>query len=88
MPNVKTSGWLIVGPAKRSSSGTVMSARLDRITRNKPALSRDELAVHVTLTLPSSAFDKPTFSAAITVDENQILHPEVQVEVEGTNAVE
>lgn len=54
---------------------------IQRMTKRKPALQGDEVAVKVRLHIPQSAFKEPDFSAELTVPESAVIAPEAHVQV-------
>lgn len=53
-----------------------------RMTKNKPDLARDEIAVGIRLEVPDSAFLAPLIYADLTVPDHAVIVPEVKVEIE------
>ena len=52
-----------------------------RVTKNKPGLNWDEIAVGVSLDIPKQLFLKPQISASITIPEDAISPKEITAEV-------
>lgn len=55
-----------------------------KATKNSPNLSADDRAMRVTVALPKSIFIRPQLSAKITVDEELVPTPHIDVQaIEG-----
>jgi len=52
-----------------------------RHTINLPRLARDEIAIKLSVTIPSSAFRSPIVEASLDVKDQEIIVPTVSVEV-------
>lgn len=52
-----------------------------RMTKGKPSLGRDEIAIGVRLEVPDSAFRAPLVMADLVVPDHAVQVPEVHVEV-------
>lgn len=55
---------------------------IERMTKKKPSLRRNEVAVKVTLSIADSAFSEPAITANITIPESAVIHPEITVDVQ------
>lgn len=53
-----------------------------RMTKGKPDLSRDEIAIGLRLSVPDSAFLAPIVFADLEVPEDAVMVPEITVELE------
>lgn len=53
-----------------------------RMTKNKPDLARDEIAIGLRLSVPDSAFLAPIVFADLDVPESAVVTPEVTVDVD------
>lgn len=53
-----------------------------RLTKTPPRLSRDEIGVSLTITIPDEAFRSPLISATLDVAEGSVMQPEIIVEME------
>lgn len=53
-----------------------------RLTKTKPHLAREEIAVGVRIEIPDTAFLAPIIFADLVVPEHAVLVPEVSIEVE------
>jgi hypothetical protein len=53
-----------------------------RMTKNKPDLSRDEIAVGLRLAVPDSAFLAPIVYVDLNVPDHAVLVPEIGIEIE------
>lgn len=53
-----------------------------RLTRRTPYLTRGEIALHLTVTIPDACFAAPTIPVALDVPADQIRPAEARVEVE------
>ena len=51
------------------------------VTKSLPDLARDEIAFRLKVKIPDSAFRSPVFNANITVDSEQVIVPDVDVQV-------
>lgn len=81
---VDATGYLVVeGTRLRFGAKSVTRAKLVKVTRGKPAtLTADQIAVKVTVRIPSKAFDALEPEAVIMVPEELIQQP---VEVEAVD---
>jgi hypothetical protein len=52
-----------------------------RMTKNKPDLRRDEIAIGLRLEVPDSAFRAPLVMADLTIPDHAVIVPEISVEV-------
>ena len=52
-----------------------------RLTKGKPHLARDEIAIGLRLEVPDSAFLAPIVLADLTVPDHAVIVPEVSVEL-------
>jgi len=53
-----------------------------RLTKRPPDLSSDERAVKLNLSVPASAFERPSFEANLTIEEGHLREPEpIEIEV-------
>lgn len=73
--------WLVLKPEWRDFADPngdypVVGFAVDRSTKRRPALGRDEVACKVVLRVPTTAFTRPRFEATITVPEEAIVSPE------------
>jgi len=57
-----------------------------RMTKNKPDLARDEIAIGLRLSVPDSAFLAPIVFADLDVPEHAVIVPEVRVELDESPA--
>jgi hypothetical protein len=72
----------VEGTRRRYGDKVVHAAKVARVTQNPPAqLSKDQVAVRVTIRLPAKAFDPLKPEALVVIPEELIQHP---VEVEAT----
>lgn len=68
---MKTTAFLVL----TKSHGVV------RHTKKWPHLARDEIGVRLSLNIPDSAFRAPTVSVDVTLQEEQLIQPTVDVTV-------
>lgn len=47
-----------------------------------PSMYREEVAVGITVTIPDSVFREPIINATITVAEDQVILPPIEIEAE------
>lgn len=66
---INTTGYLIVG-ARFNRLGQELGKTSLRITKTKPALDTNEIAVELSLSLPKSLFIKPQLQATIDAPES------------------
>jgi hypothetical protein len=52
-----------------------------RMTKGKPALRSDEIAIGITVEVPDSAFRAPIIMADLKVPDHAVMVPEISVEV-------
>ena len=71
--NMKNSFWLIT---KKSG--------VPRITKTRPAMKWDEIAIYVSLEMPDEVFQRPTISAKINISHQ----PKVEIDAETVNNIE
>lgn len=50
-----------------------------RHTKRYPSMSRDEIAVAVTIAIPDSAFRSPVLSVALDVPDGHVIQPTVEL---------
>lgn len=81
MSTVGTNGYIVV-KARRNHRNQTVGLQGARFVKNKPALEADEVAVQITLTLPTAAFDRNPIEVHIDVPETAIMRPEAVVTVE------
>lgn len=68
MSNLKQTFFLALSPSGRTGlSG--------RVAKSMPGLKRDEIAVALTIELPSALFKKPQLTASIVVPESSVTGP-------------
>lgn len=53
---------------------------VQKMTRREPVLSRGEVAVRVTITVPDNCFKNPIINAALDVPEDRVIEPRAEVE--------
>ena len=77
MSGVRASAYLTVEASRiRYGNKSVQSAKVVRVTQGKPAILQvDQIAVKVTIELPTAAFDPLEPQAIIVVPEELIQHP-------------
>lgn len=75
---VSYDGWLAIKGHDVHSFRRRASARL---TRNKPSLSKDEVAVKLQIELPVSLFVTPAMTARICVNEGDASPPSIDLEI-------
>lgn len=71
MSTVDVEVYLIVG-AKVRENGSAIGTPAARITKHKPALDTNEVAIKLCVSVPSALFMKPQLSASIIVPEESI----------------
>lgn len=59
-----------------------------RLTKRWPSLSRDEIAVKVTISAPDGAFRSPVLAATMDVKDQHVIQPSVTVEPQDAPADE
>lgn len=60
----------------------VLNARgVQRITKRAPGLSRSEIAVKLSITVPASAFRGPVLSTTLDIPEDRVIQPDISLEV-------
>lgn len=52
-----------------------------RVVKNKPNLGWDEVAIQATLSIPKKVFERPQFTAELSVPETALASTEIPVEV-------
>lgn len=52
-----------------------------RVTKTKPSLTADEIAIELNLEIPDALFMKPSLVANITVPQSEALNSEIPCEV-------
>ena len=52
-----------------------------RMTKTRPALHRQEIAVQLNITIPDSSFLAPFLTASLNVAESQVIQPIVELEI-------
>jgi len=72
-------GWVIFKQGRSNE----MSARL---TKTKPHIQTDEVAIHVVFQLPDVLFERPQLNATITIPESQL--PTLSFDAEITNNIQ
>lgn len=77
---VKATGYLVIR-ATRSRHGTqdVISAKIGRTTQSRPAMSGDEIAVKISVSVPTAAFGPFKAEATIDIPAELIAENNVQV---------
>lgn len=81
MTSHKASAWLVIKPTRSSwNPEHIRGARIVRLTKRKPTLGTDEVAIQVTVRVPESAFDLFLGSTEIDVQETQVVHPTIEIE--------
>lgn len=73
---IEDSAYLICDRTKRWS-GSAGDLHIRRMTKKKPDLSAGEVAVKVTIALPSSLFDEPQLQARFEVPADAVTPPTV-----------
>ena len=53
----------------------------DRITKNKPALQGNEIAIRVDLSVPDELFKKPMLQASITMPKDAVSAPVIDADI-------
>lgn len=71
-------GWLAVKKTARFTYNTEPDL-IGRLSSSKPALKPDEVAIKLKVTVPSSAFVTPALVAEISVPEQDVAQPEIEV---------
>jgi hypothetical protein len=78
--------YLVIG---YHTTGYGYSGRVScRITKGKPSLAMDEVAIHLNLELPNSLFSKPLIEGKIVVDEKAVTPTQLSPEILITTAQE
>lgn len=77
---MKIDQYIVVKGKKRNTNS---SARIysSRITKNKPSLDYDEVAVKVELEIPDAMFEKPALEAKIVIPKEAVLSPVISADV-------
>ena len=58
-----------------------------RVTKTKPSLKADELAVRIEVSIDDELFERPSLSASLTLDERHVQRSEIEIApVEGEEA--
>lgn len=80
---MNTTVYVIV-KAKRSTGPKrfVHGITVVRMTKTRPRLKRDEIAVRLTIDIPPEAFNEIAPDVKITVPTDLVVQPEVEVNVE------
>jgi hypothetical protein len=82
MSTLHYTGWLAVEATHlESMHRTTLRARL---SKGKPSLTRNEVAVKIELSLPRSLFVKPALEARIKVADGDTQPPVIELEVQDT----
>lgn len=75
---MRISNYIVVKANKRYGRVHSVSSRL---TKNRPSLEANEIAVKVNLELPDELFDKPQLEATVKVPKEAVSAPVIDAEV-------
>ena len=78
---IEWKGFLCISVNKKGYSNPVMWKSTARLTTNKPAVGKDEVAVKIGVSLPVSLFIAPQLEAKITVPDAAVTPLVVEMEV-------
>ena len=77
---VTATGYLVIEGCP-SVNGSILSAKIDRAAQRGHGLETAKVAVKISTALPTSVFDAAVAEVAITVPEELVSAPDVQVRV-------
>ena len=73
-------GWLTVkASGLQKTYGRRTSAKL---SKNKPAVGRDEVAIKLSIDLPASLFLRPALEARVTVSDKDVTPASIDLEIQ------
>lgn len=75
---VKFTGWLALKMDARGS----WRAGVMRLTKQRPALASDEIAVEINLVVPAALFEKPTLKIEAEIPADAAIATEIPAEVQ------
>ena len=79
---VSASAHLVLRKDRRSSFPSIV---VDRVTKNRPALADDEIAIKVNITVPTTIFEKLVPNVNVDIKEEHVITQDVTADLDEAN---